>query len=168
MFWDDNRVKNRQAPNPIGDRLYFFEILAKKPYICISTYLHIICIVCVYIYIFIIFFTPNIYNIYIIYVYMGCEKRIYTHAYIYIYIYIYINIKIIWFFCFLKTKILKKQKRPPIGFGAWRFFTLLSSQNMITQKSRVSYLAKFKMVQTHRDCDGRYRFWVFINVKKYA
>ena len=52
----------------------------------------------------------------------------------------------IWFFC----ENLKKTKTP-IGFGAWRFFTLLSSQNMIPQKSRVSYLEKFKMVQTHRE-----------------
>ena len=54
------------------------------------------------------------------------------------------------FFCISKTKISKKQKRPPIGLGDRRFFTLLSSQNMIPQKSRVSYLEKFKMVQTHR------------------
>ena len=42
MFWDDNRVWNSQAANPI------FEIFAKKPYLCISMNLHIICILCVY------------------------------------------------------------------------------------------------------------------------
>ena len=47
-------------------------------------------------------------------------------------------------------KSQKKQKRPPTGFGAWRFFTLQLSQNMIQQETLVSYLEKFKIVKTHR------------------